>query len=133
MVAKDRHKIVRCKVCSKSMRSDTLKRHTKTHKDILTMSDDNVRDELRARHSAQLLREERQQAVEEIAQQENIPIDYCKTSTTLVEFPSSLQAEMMQDNQDYLDKIELGRQVAAVAYERAKRSVGVVPTTEAKN
>ena len=71
---KDRHRTVRCKVCSKSMRSDHLERHTKKHEDILAMSDDNVREELRARHSAHLLREERQQVVEEIAQQENIPI-----------------------------------------------------------
>ena len=81
MESKNRHKTVRCKVCSKSMRSDHLKRHSAKHKDILAMSDDKVREELRARHSAQLLREERQQAVEEIAQQENIPIDYRKTST----------------------------------------------------
>ena len=53
----DRHKHVRCNICSKSMRIDHLKRHHQTHKDILSMTDDDAREEIRARHATQIHRE----------------------------------------------------------------------------
>ena len=43
------------------MRSDTLKRHTNTHKDILTLSEEEARKELRSRHEVQLQHEEKRQ------------------------------------------------------------------------
>ena len=57
MDRKDRHKKVRCLVCSRIMRSDILKRHASTHKDILSMSEDEAREELKARHEVNLERE----------------------------------------------------------------------------
>ena len=66
----NRHKTVRCNVCGKRMRSDNLRRHAQAHKDILAMTDDEVRDELRE--------------------------------------------ELLHHNQGYLDKIELGKHIAAV-------------------
>ena len=77
MDRKDRHKKVRCLVCGKSMRSDHLKRHTKTHMDLLSMTDDEVRDELKA----ELQKEKRLEEIEEIAQQEGI-LAYFDTDKT---------------------------------------------------
>ena len=73
--ARNRNKAVRCNICSKCMRSDHLKRHMQKHKDILSMTDDEAKEELRARHTAQMHREERRREIEEIALQEEIPID----------------------------------------------------------
>ena len=42
----------------KYIRSDTLKRHQRIHKNILTMNEDEVREELTARHAVSLAREE---------------------------------------------------------------------------
>ena len=53
------HKTVRCKVCGKRTRSDNLKRHMGSHKDILAMDDNEVREELRVRQSVHAEREER--------------------------------------------------------------------------
>ena len=110
----DRHRQVRCTICSRSMRSDILKRHQLIHKDILSMTEEEVREELRARDAARVSREERRQKVEEIAQQEGIPIDLCIESREDAFIITSLENEMLQDNQEYLDKIELGERVATI-------------------
>ena len=94
------------------MRSNNLKRHELTHRDILMMTDDEIREELRARHATQVYREEKRQRIEEIAQQENIPIELCvqSSSSTL----NTLEEELLQTNQEYLEKIELGKRVAMI-------------------
>ena len=115
---KNGNKKVRCTICARCIRSDNVTRHARTHTDILTMSDEEARQELRARNVIQIQREERRQELMEIAQQENIPISHCNdasrslTSTTLD--TTNLEEELLQDNQDYLDKIELGRQIIAI-------------------
>ena len=50
----NRNKRVRCSVCNRNMRSDTLKRHTSTHIDILSMSEVEVRAELKARNAKEM-------------------------------------------------------------------------------
>ena len=40
---KDRHKKIECVICGMYFPSDNLKRHVKTHKDILSMPDKAVR------------------------------------------------------------------------------------------
>ena len=100
---KDRHKKVRCTVCDSYIRSDNLKRHARIHKDILNMSEDDAREELRARHAAHIKRDEQRQKVIEIARQEDIPIDQVLCN--------DLEEDMLQDNKDYLNKIELGKRI----------------------
>ena len=36
----NRHKHIHCSIYGKSMRSDHMKRHTKTHKDILSLPEE---------------------------------------------------------------------------------------------
>ena len=108
----DRHKFVHCKICSKGMRFDHLRRHELTHRDILSMTDDEIREELRARHVTRVYREEKHQRIEEIAQQENIPIELCvQTSSSK---SKDLEEELLQTNQEYLEKIELGKEIALI-------------------
>ena len=112
----DRHKHIRCSICGKNMRSDTLKRHTKKHKDILTLPEEEARKELRSRHEVQLQREEKRQKLEEIAQQEGIPITLCtdiSTTPTILD-PKNLEEQLLHDNQIYLDKIDLGTHIATI-------------------
>ena len=65
MDRKDRHKKVRCLACGKCMQSNNLKRHSKIHKDIMSMNEDEVRKELQSRHAMNLEREERRQKIED--------------------------------------------------------------------
>ena len=48
----DRHKTINCKVCFKTMRGNTLRRHMKQHPDLLLMDDDEARLELNVRRQA---------------------------------------------------------------------------------
>ena len=108
---KNRHKQVLCTVCGRCVRSDHIKRHARTHQDIFDMSEDEVREELRTRHTAHAQREERRQKVIEIAHQENIPIEHCNDMIQPTISVVDLEVEMIQDNQYYLNKIELGKQI----------------------
>ena len=110
----NRNKTARCTICSKSVRADTLKRHMRTHKDILSMTDEEVREELRERYTGNVHREERRKRILEIALEENIPGSHCSELTSSA-FPIankiSLREDMNHNNHEYLDKIELGEQI----------------------
>ena len=45
----NRNKKVECDVCSKIMRSDHLKRHKQTHRDLLLLPDNEIKNELETR------------------------------------------------------------------------------------
>ena len=53
------HKKLKCEVCEKYTRSDTLGRHMKIHKDLLTLPSDEMEEELKARHARKLERQEK--------------------------------------------------------------------------
>ena len=113
----DRHKMTRCKICARSIRSDHVKRHARTHKNILTMSDQDVREELRSRQVVKIHREEQQQRVMEIAQQENISIDLSEQTIDT----ELLRSDLLRDNQEYLYQIELGKQISNIIDEGTVR------------
>jgi len=94
------------------MRKDNLKRHHETHKNILSMTDEDVKEEIRARHATQIHREERRQKVEEIAQQEGICINL--PNEFEIEDIASLEEELLKTNKEHLEKIELGHQIANI-------------------
>ena len=73
-------------------------------------------DDRNALHTQQ---EERRQKVVEIAQQEDIPLNHCydpqlQPPATSNQDVESLEEDLLKDNQDYLDKIELGRQITMI-------------------
>ena len=110
---KNGNKQVRCIVCSKCIRSDHIMRHAQTHKDLLSLSKEEARDELRVRHAMQLQREEKRQIIEEMAHQEGISIPKEIIDTPVFD-EKNLREDLLKDNQLYLDKIELGKTIAAI-------------------
>ena len=60
----DYHKRISCDVCGKSMRSDNLKRHKLTHKDLLSLPDDEIKQELKARHTIEKEKEIKRKRIE---------------------------------------------------------------------
>ena len=56
------------------MRSDNLKRHKKTHKDLLSLRDNEIRDELKSRQEIKKKQQEKIQKVEETARDNNLAI-----------------------------------------------------------
>ena len=69
-----RNRKVVCLVCERSMDSDKLKRHTRIHKDLLSLSEDEVKKELRERHDIKIEREAKRRRAEEIAGEEGLSI-----------------------------------------------------------
>ena len=102
------------------MRSDNIKRHESTHKDILTMPEDEQRKKLRARNKVRLRREEQTKKLLVIAQQEQIPIDPIDVT--------QLREDLLYDNSKYLHQIELGKQISKIIDEGVVREESL--TTE---
>ena len=112
MDRKDRHKKVQCLVCGRSMLSNKLKRHAKTHRDLYSLDEKEMREEIKDRKRQYDNKEERKRLVREIAQQENAPLECIADQT--VRDTNSLKEELLQDNQEYLDKIELGKKIGLI-------------------
>ena len=68
------HKKRQCATCKKWMRSDNLARHMKTHEDLLDLPDDQLEEELRARHDIQQEREAKIRKIEKIANENELAI-----------------------------------------------------------
>ena len=111
---KNRNKKIQCKVCGRCIRSDNMKRHARTHQDILTMSEDEAREELRRRNDSFLEREEKFQKQEVIAQQEEIDISNCLDIPPTPAITESQEEELLKENQVYLDRLELGKQITQI-------------------
>ena len=109
---KDRHGQVECIVCYKKMRSDHLKRHMRKHRDLYSLDENDMREEIKDRKRQYDNKEERKRLVREIAQQENAPLECIADQT--VRDTNSLKEELLQDNQEYLDKIELGKKIGLI-------------------
>ena len=115
------HKTVRCTVCWKYMRSDNLNRHLRTHKDILSMTDEEAREELKERHELHKQRVEGMRRITKLSLEENIPIELCRDLMTpglSPEIKRDTREEMILNKQEYLEKIELGKEVAACIAEQ---------------
>ena len=106
-----RHRKAECNVCGKLMRSDHLKRHKQTHKDLLSLTDDEIKNELQPRQEIKEKREEKIQKIKEIARENNlsIPEEVKKHNQT-----NDVRARCLQNHKLYLEKIELGKQVATI-------------------
>ena len=120
-IRRNGNKMVRCKVCAKSFRSDVVKRHYRTHKDFLTMSTEEAREELRARHTVAVQREEKRQVVEQIALEEGIPLEFCANVDNVqtgggspVLSDTVLKDSVLHHTKTYRETVDLGRRLAAI-------------------
>ena len=114
---KDRHKTVCCTVCSKYMSSANFKRHMRKHRDLYSLDENDIRGEIKERKRQYENREERKRLVREIALQENAPIACIEDQACTINTPvdsEHLEEDMLQDNQKYIDTIDLGKQVNSV-------------------
>ena len=103
----DRHEQVECTVCFRKMRSNNMKRHMRKHRDLYSLDENGMREEIKERKRKHEDREARKQLVLEIAQQENAPLECIEVKTSPPKTPldiETLKEELLQDNQDYLDK-----------------------------
>ena len=93
------------------MRSDNLTKHSKTHKDLLSLSEEEVKEELHVRHTLEVERTERttkRQRIQEIAEEEGL------VTPKEVVVEKTLKEKLLEGNKEYLDKIELGKCIALI-------------------
>lgn len=107
-VRKNGNKQSQCSVYGKYMRSDVLQRHSKTHKDLLSMPEEEVREELHVRHRVELELKAKRQRGEEIAHQEDLPIP-----REIADKPFEYDQKDLRED-IYLNKIELGKKIADI-------------------
>ena len=114
--SRNRNKMFQCKICDKSVRSDNLRRHLRTHKNLMTASTKESCEEIRARYMATLERGEKQKEV----CQEGVPSDSCTEATS--SSPAALADTdfrdfLLQNSRIYRDSIDLGEKVADILNE----------------
>ena len=110
------HRQRQCTICKKWMRSNNLKGHMKVHKDLLDLPDDQLEEELRARHDIQQEREAKIRKIEKIAKENDlaIPEEIVSRKRQSAEETDDVRARCLQNQRLYLEKIELGKQVASI-------------------
>ena len=109
-----RNKQVECKVCLRKVRSDNLKRHMLKHRELHSLDEDEIREEIKRRKKLRETREEREQLVRQIAEEEGLPPEYCDIEVSDALRPISIEKELMDDDRVYTRKIEHGRIIASV-------------------
>ena len=107
------HRSVQCAICKRWVRSDNLKRHMKTHSDLLSLPVEDVKEELRSRYATQLEREAKQKQIKEIAHEEGLPIPQEILDMQPLD-KDDLCEVLSRNNQRYLEKIELGKNISSI-------------------
>ena len=112
----NRNKKAECDECGKRMRSDNLMRHKQTHRDLLSLPVNEIKNELETRQEIKKKREEKIQKIEEIAKKNNlaIPDEITSRKRESVDEIDDVRTRCLQNQQLYLEKIELGKQVATI-------------------
>ena len=110
------HRQRQCTICKKWMRSDNLKGHMKTHKDLLDLSEDELEKELKVRHDVQQEKEEKRQQVVETAQNLGLSIpDEVKESKVLDK--DGLRSKLEKHHKAYLERVLYGEEISNILSE----------------
>ena len=99
------------------MRSDNLSRHTKKHKDLLSLPDEEIEEELRSRHETQAAKEEKRQKVIETAQSLGVPVPEEVKSSIMVIDKVSVRTQLDNLNKVYLEKVRFGEEISNILSE----------------
>ncbi len=107
----NRNKTSKCMVCDKWMRSDNYDRHMKIHKDILTLPDDEIEVELKARQVRKLAKEEREEKRQQIvktASKLNVSVPEELKDHSLEE----LHQRLLKNKTIYLERVKIGEEIS---------------------
>ena len=109
--SKDRHKTIECSTCLRKMKSHHLKRHMKTHRDIHHLEDNELRNEIKRRKKIHEINKERIQYVKKVAAEEGYDFNNINIDKT------NLRESMLRDNKNYLETIDMGKQIHEIVDE----------------
>ena len=106
------HRRTKCTVCAKWMRSDTRDRHMKRHKDLLSLPDEDIEEELKKRHEEKVERGKKRQKVISIAESLGVSTPEELNEGELDDEEETLHQQLLNDKKLYFEKIELGEQIS---------------------
>ena len=92
----------------------TIYTATKKLKDLLSLPDNEIKDELQSREEFKKKREEKIQRIEEIAKENNLTIPDEIIEQRKSNEIDDIRTRCLQNYQLYLEKIEIGKQVATI-------------------
>ena len=109
----NRHRKIECTVCLRTMHSQNLKRHMLKHRELYMLDEDEIREEIKRRKILHETRDEREKLVQKIAQEEGYHADDADKSS-----PSTIEKELMNDEQVYTRKIEYCKHIRERSHTR---------------
>ena len=115
----NRNKTVSCGVCKIPVRSDTLKRHMKMHKDLTSLPEEELEEELRLRHKNQKAEKDQEQKRQKVVNTaKNIGViipEEMRDPASIDE--SNVRDRLVKNNKVYLSRVKVGEIISKVLYE----------------
>ena len=112
----NRNKRSKCTACEKWMRADKVKDHMKIHKDLLSLPDEEIEEELRSRHELQVVQEAKRQKVVDIAQNLGLSIPEEVKDELIIE-KEDVRKRLINNNKVYLERISIGEEISKILSE----------------
>ena len=96
----------------------------KTHKDLLSLSEEEVKEELRLRHAVQVEREAKRQEVVDAAEKLGVSVPD-EIKDVIVE-NEDLHSQLVKNNDIYLERVRLGKQISDILDEGIVREASLM-------
>ena len=90
------------------------------HRELHTLDEEEIRDEIKRTKKLRGTREEREQLVRQIADEEGLPPECCDIETSDTQDPIPIEEVLLNDDQTYTRKIERGRTICNIEQDRAQ-------------
>ena len=84
------------------------------HRELHTLDEDEIRDEIKRRKKLLETKEDREQLVRQIAAEEGLQPEHCDIDTADVLNPISVEKQLMDDDLIYTRKIERGKIITGI-------------------
>ena len=121
----NQHKIIKCLVCEKWMRKDNAQRHGSTHKDLLSLPEEEIEIELKSRHEEKVETERKRQKIVAIAEKLEVsrPEELKVSDKVNDDDDEDTHQRLIRNNSIYLENVRIGNEIAHIL---ATNSRGVV-------
>ena len=93
------------------MRSDNPSSHRKTEKDLLSLADEEIEQELRSRHEARVAQQAKRQKVASIAESLGVSIPE-ELNERQLDVEETLHQQLLNNKKLYLERIAIGEQIS---------------------
>ena len=110
----NQHKIIKCLVCEKWMRKDNAQRHGSTHKDLLSLPEEEIEIELKSRHEEKVETERKRQKIVAIAEKLDVSIPEELKVSDEVNDDEDTHQRLIRNNSIYLENVRIGKEIAHI-------------------